>query len=41
MKALIESDMVLWFSKSDGFPEDKSAGVPCKNLQSDYKYQKY
>lgn len=31
----------LWFSKSDGFPEDKSAGVPCKNLQSDHRCKIY
>lgn len=27
----------LYFSKSDGFPIDKTAGIPCINLKSDYK----
>lgn len=27
----------LFFSKIDGFPKDKSAGVPCINLLEDYK----
>ncbi|MDF2543368.1 MAG: pentapeptide repeat-containing protein [Herbinix sp.] len=27
----------LYFSKLDGFPEDKEAGKPCVNLQSDFR----
>lgn len=27
----------LYFSKCDGFPEDKEAGEPCVNLQKDFK----
>lgn len=27
----------LYFSKCDGFPEDKEAGKPCVNLQKDFK----
>lgn len=27
----------LYFSKVDGFPEDKKAGVPCKHLNNNYK----
>lgn len=27
----------LFFSKLDGFPEDKNAGKPCVNLQSDFR----
>lgn len=29
--------VALFFSKTDGFPENKSAGVPCKNLMPDYR----
>ena len=29
--------VALYFTKSDGFPKDKEAGIPCKNLQADYK----
>lgn len=29
--------IALYCSKTDGFPADKVAGVPCKNLLSDYK----
>lgn len=29
----------LYFTKSDGFPKDKKAGIACKNLQTDYKCQ--
>lgn len=28
--------VALYFSKSDGFPNDKEAGVPCKNLNKDF-----
>lgn len=28
--------VALYFSKVDGFPEDKPAGVPCVNLNSDF-----
>lgn len=27
----------LYFSKLDGFPQDKAPGVPCRNLQSDFR----
>ncbi len=27
----------LFFSKLDGFPEDKMAGIPCFNLQTDFR----
>lgn len=27
----------LYFSKSEGFPNDKVAGTPCINLQSDFR----
>lgn len=27
----------LYFSKSEGFPENKDAGKPCKNLQDDFQ----
>ena len=29
--------VALFFSKSDGFPQDKIAGKPCINLQPDFK----
>lgn len=29
--------VALYFSKSEGFPNDKDAGIPCVNLQSDFK----
>lgn len=29
--------VALYFSRMDGFPEDKEAGEPCKNLHNDYK----
>lgn len=29
--------VALYFSKSDGFPEDKKAGNPCINLKNDFK----
>lgn len=29
--------VALYFTKSDGFPKDKKAGVACENLQSDYR----
>lgn len=29
--------VALYFSKSEGFPNDKEAGKPCINLQSDFK----
>lgn len=29
--------ITLYFSKTDGFPEDKISDIPCKNLQSDHK----
>ena len=29
--------VALYFSASEGFPIDKDAGKPCKNLQSDFK----
>lgn len=29
--------VALFFSKMDGFPEDKTAGIPCVNLQNDFK----
>lgn len=29
--------VALFFTKSDGFPKDKEAGIPCENLQPDYK----
>lgn len=29
--------IALYFSKTDGFPEDKESGKPCINLQSDFK----
>lgn len=29
--------VALYFTRTDGFPKDKEAGVACKNLQSDYK----
>ena len=28
---------MLYFAKSEGFPRDKSAGVPCSHLQSDFR----
>lgn len=28
--------VALFFSKSDGFPNDKDAGTPCKNLNNDF-----
>ena len=31
------SCIALYFSKTDGFPEDKESGKPCINLQSDFK----
>lgn len=33
--------VALFFSKSDGFPKDKKAGIACKNLQPDYKCKLY
>lgn len=33
--------VALYFTKSDGFPKDKKAGIPCKNLQTDYKCKVY
>lgn len=29
--------VALYFSKSDGFPKDKEAGIACKNLMPDHK----
>lgn len=29
--------VALYFPASEGFTEDKDAGIPCINLQSDYK----
>lgn len=29
--------IALFFSASDGFPADKAAGKPCKNMQQDFK----
>lgn len=29
--------VALYFSASEGFPEDKEAGIPCINLQSDFR----
>lgn len=29
--------VALYFSKAEGFPENKKAGTPCKNLQTDYQ----
>lgn len=29
--------VALYFSKTEGFPEDKQAGVPCRNLLPDYR----
>ena len=33
--------VALYFSKSDGFPKDKKAGIACKNLQPDYQCKVY
>lgn len=33
--------VALYFTKSDGFPKDKKAGIACKNLQTDYKCKVY
>lgn len=33
--------VALYFTKSDGFPKDKEAGVACENLQTDYKCKMY
>ncbi len=29
--------VALYFAKTDGFPSDKAAGKPCKNLQTDFR----
>ena len=29
--------VALYYAKTDGFPEDKSAGEPCKNLMADFR----
>lgn len=29
--------IALYFSKTEGFPENKDAGIPCKNLLTNYK----
>lgn len=33
--------VALYFTKSDGFPEDKEAGTPCKYLRDDYNCKIY